>query len=62
MADQDANKRTCTLLLSMAFVAIGVWKLYERFYQEQEVATYQWILAAGLVVLGVYQLIGLRKK
>ena len=62
MADQDANKRTYTLLLSIAFVGIGSWKLYERFYQEQEVETYQWILATGLVILGVYQLIGLRKK
>lgn len=62
MAEQDANKRKYTLLLSIVFIGIGTWKLYERFYQEQEVETYQWILAAGLVVLGIYQLIGLSKK
>lgn len=62
MAEQDANKRKYTLLLSVVFIGIGSWKLYERFYQEREVETYQWILAAGLVVLGIYQLIGLRKK
>ena len=62
MPEPNSNKRNYTLLLSIAFIAIGVWKLYDKFVQEKEVESYQWILAAGLVVLGVYQLISLRKK
>ncbi|AGC77569.1 hypothetical protein LX97_02237 [Nonlabens dokdonensis] len=62
MPEDNPNKRTYTLVLSIAFIGIGAWKLYERFYQEGEVETYQWILAAGLLALGIYQLIGLRKK
>ncbi len=62
MPEGNSGKRTYTLILSIAFIAIGLWKLYDRFYQEEEVESYQWILAVGLIVLGIYQLIGLRKK
>ncbi|WP_213522665.1 hypothetical protein [Nonlabens sp.] len=62
MPEPNSTKRNYTLVLSIAFIAIGAWKLYDKFIQEKEVESYQWILAAGLVVLGVYQLIGLRKK
>lgn len=62
MPENNSSKRNYTLVLSIAFIGIGAWKLYDRFYQEEEVETYQWILAVGLVVLGVYQLIGLKKK
>lgn len=62
MPEPNSTKRNYTLVLSIAFIAIGTWKLYDKFIQEKEVESYQWILAAGLVVLGVYQLIGLRKK
>ncbi|PQJ17416.1 hypothetical protein [Nonlabens xylanidelens] len=62
MSNQDSNKRKYTLLLSIAFIGIGAWKLYDKFVQKSEVESYQWILAAGLIVLGIYQLIGLRKK
>jgi hypothetical protein len=62
MSKPNSNKRNYTILLSIAFIGIGTWKLYDKFVQNKEVDSYQWILAAGLVVLGVYQLIGLRKK
>jgi hypothetical protein len=62
MSEPNSNKRNYTILLSIAFIGIGTWKLYDKFVQNKEVDSYQWILAAGLVVLGVYQLIGLRKK
>jgi hypothetical protein len=62
MSEPNSNKRNYTILLSIAFIGIGTWKLYDKFVQNKEVDSYQWILAVGLVVLGVYQLIGLRKK
>lgn len=62
MSSKEDNKRKYTLLLSIAFIGIGAWKLYDKFVQNSDVESYQWILAAGLIVLGIYQLIGLRKK
>ncbi|MFB0904147.1 MAG: hypothetical protein QMB11_07190 [Nonlabens sp.] len=62
MSEPSSNKRNYTILLSIVFVGIGSWKLYDKFVQDKEVESYQWILAAGLVVFGAYQLIGLKKK
>jgi hypothetical protein len=62
MPEPNSNKRNYTVLLSIVFIGIGMWKLYDKFVQDKEVESYQWILAAGLVILGIYQLIGLRKK
>ncbi|MGB5983071.1 MAG: hypothetical protein WBG46_13080 [Nonlabens sp.] len=59
-----ATKKNYTIFLSLVFIGIGGYKLYQKFGLDQDLPTYQWILAAGLVVLGVYQLasIFLRKS
>ena len=62
MSELSSYKRNYPILLSIVFVGIGSWKLYDKFVQDKEVDSYQWILAAGLVVFGAYQLIGLKKK
>lgn len=62
MTNPNSNKRYYTIFLSVVFIAIGGWKLWQKFVEKQEIAAFQWILAIALVILGVYQLIKLRKS
>lgn len=61
MANNQA-KTNYTIFLSLIFIGIGGYKLYEKFVLEIELPTYQWVLAIGLVLLGIYQLISLSRK
>jgi hypothetical protein len=58
----NTSKKNYTILLSLVFIGLGSWKLYEKFFAREEVATYQWILSIFLIGLGVYQLIDLKKS
>jgi Ni,Fe-hydrogenase I cytochrome b subunit len=60
MSNPNSNKRYYTIFLSLVFIALGGWKLWQKFIEQQEIATFQWILAIVLLILGVYQLIKLR--
>ncbi|AZQ44055.1 hypothetical protein [Nonlabens ponticola] len=52
----DKTKSTYTLLLSLVFIGIGSWKLYEFYYTADKPETYQAVLAGFLILLGVFQL------
>lgn len=57
MTASSRTQKKYNFLLSLVFIGIGGYKLYEKFYLGIELETYQWILAAGLVTLGTYQLV-----
>ncbi|ARN77613.1 hypothetical protein BST97_06180 [Nonlabens spongiae] len=61
MANNQA-KTNYTIFLSLVFIGIGGYELYEKFVLESELPTYQWVLAIGLVLLGIYQLVTLSRK
>jgi predicted transporter len=52
----SSTKSLYNLLLAIAFIGIGVWKLYEYYAGKEEVETYQAALAGLLVGLGIIQL------
>jgi hypothetical protein len=56
------TKEIYTLAISIVFIGIGGYKLYQKFYLDEALAVYQWMLAAGLVGLGIYQLVTLYIK
>ncbi len=58
----NTGKRTYTIILSLVFIAIGAYKLYERFILLEEIPSYQWMLSIVLIGLGIYQLVGINKK
>ena len=62
--ENNRTKEKYTFLLSIGFVGIGGYKLYQKFYLHEDLPTYQWLLAAGLVAYGIYQLVTffLKKK
>jgi hypothetical protein len=57
MTASSRTQKKYSFLLSLAFIGIGGYKLYEKFYLGMDLENYQWILAAGLVALGTYQLV-----
>lgn len=57
-----STKRTYTLLLSIVFIAIGAYRLYNHFYEDQIMPMYQIALAGFLIALGAYQLITLYRN
>ncbi len=53
----NRTKEKYTFILSLAFMGIGGYKLYQHFYEQAALPMYQLVLAGGLVALGIYQLI-----
>lgn len=52
----SSGKATYNLVLALAFIGIGCWKLYGHFYGSQVIETYQVVLGGLLVVFGFFQL------
>jgi len=52
----DATKQKYNFLLALAFIGIGSWKTYGYFYDDDEMANYQVVLAVLLIAFGIFQL------
>lgn len=49
-------KSNYNFVMALAFIGIGVWKMYSFFFGDPMVATYQVYISGLLVLLGFFQL------
>gem|GEM_PF-3033682 len=52
----ENTKANYNFVLALAFIGIGVWKVYDYYKGVEEMATYQVYFAGLLIALGFFQL------